>query len=58
MSKKNHLTFDVCYWQQIVDQETNRKRNFQSFDTELLYVARQFLNSYKLLIRKKKVGVA
>lgn len=53
MSKTNHLTFDSRYWQHIVNVQTNRKRNFQSFDTELLYVAKSFLNSYKLLIKRK-----
>jgi hypothetical protein len=53
MSKTNYLTVDSCFWQQIIDQETNRKRNFQPFDSELLYVAQSFLNSYKSLIKRK-----
>jgi hypothetical protein len=53
MSRFNYLKIDVCYWQQIVDQETNKKRNFEPFNSELLYVAQAFLNSYKYHIQQK-----
>jgi len=45
---RNHLTVDSCYWQQIIDEQENKKRNFQEYNSELLHVAKQFLSAFWL----------
>lgn len=47
MSKSNYLIRDAAWWQQIIDEQLNHKRNFRAFNTELLHVAQAFLNAFK-----------
>lgn len=51
ISNVSHIHYDVAYWQQIIDVELNKKRNFREYDFELLMIAQEFLKSWKSLKR-------